>query len=99
MSKILMTVMLGALLVCAGCADSSSDTAGAADVLEGVSVAGFLNTNCPIMGDEIDAEDGGSVEYEGHKIGFCCPKCGDKFGAMNHADKVAALAKVGTKLP
>ena len=96
MSKILMTVMLGALLVCAGCGDGGSN---GDDVLEGATAAGFLNSMCPIMGDEIDEADGGSVEYQGNKIGFCCPKCGDKFGAMSDADKVAALAKVGTKLP
>ena len=39
------------------------------------------------------------VEYKGAKIGFCCPKCGDKFDALDDAGKVAALAKVGTKLP
>jgi len=96
MSKILMIVMLGALLFCAGCGDGGDSTA---DAMEGAVAAGFLNTMCPIMGDEIDTEEGGSVEYEGQKIGFCCPKCGDKFGAMDDAGKVAALAKVGTKLP
>jgi hypothetical protein len=33
-----------------------------------------------------------------HKIGFCCGKCVTKFDAMSDDEKVAALAKVGTKL-
>lgn len=36
------------------------------------------NAVCPIMGEEIDPEVK-TVEYKGKTIGFCCPKCIDKF--------------------
>ena len=43
--------------------------------------------------------DGGTTEFQGHTIGFCCQNCVGKFEAMTDADKAAALAKNGTKLP
>lgn len=95
MSRILTVLLLGTLLTFTACgSDASTD----ADAMEGVTTAGFFNTMCPIMGEAIDAEEDG-VTYKGQSIGFCCGKCSGKFDAMSDPDKVAALAKVGTKLP
>jgi YHS domain-containing protein len=95
MSRILTALMLGALLVCTSCSGSSSSEG---NPMDGAMAAGVLNLNCPIQGEPVD-EAGGTVSYKGNTIGFCCKKCVAKFDAMSDAEKVAALAKVGTKLP
>ncbi|MGE0229716.1 MAG: hypothetical protein AB7U23_14525 [Dehalococcoidia bacterium] len=42
--------------------------------------AGFANKICPVQGGEIDTENPGLVvEYQGEKIGFCCPGCPQEF--------------------
>lgn len=57
---------------------------------------GFMNTKCPISGEEL-GEDGWDkvteVTYKGQKYGVCCPNCAPKFNALSDADKAAKLAK------
>jgi hypothetical protein len=94
MSKILTALLLGTLLVCAtSCGSAASDDS----PLDGATAAGFFNTTCPVGGEPVEA-DGGESMFQDHKIGFCCGKCAGKFDSMSDAEKVAALAKVGTKL-
>ncbi len=52
----------------------------------------YVNANCPMMGNPVE-EDGGSTEWNGQTIGFCCDGCGDKFDALDDAGKQAALDK------
>lgn len=41
---------------------------------------GFANRICPVQGGEIDTENPTlAVEYEGQRIGFCCPGCPQEF--------------------
>ena len=42
--------------------------------------AGTVNGLCPVMGNPVKRQ-GGSAEYRGEKIGFCCPGCVAKFQA------------------
>jgi len=53
-----------------------------------------INETCPVMGNEVE-DDGGSTEWKGKTVGFCCPKCIDKFEAMSDDGKKAALEKAG----
>ena len=94
MTKTLTALLLGTLLLCATSCGSATSEGGE---LDGAATAGFFNTVCPIGNEPVEA-DGGEVDFQGHKIGFCCGKCEGKFAAMSDTDKVAALAKVGTKL-
>lgn len=48
--------------------------------------AGPINTNCPIMGGEVDP-DGTTVDVNGHAVGFCCGGCDKKFNAWSDEEK------------
>ena len=56
---------------------------------------GFVNTKCPMKGEEL-GEDGWdrvqSVDYKGKKYGFCCGGCAKKFNALSDADKDKKIA-------
>ena len=52
----------------------------------------YVNANCPMMGNPVE-EDGGSTEWNGQMIGFCCDKCVAKFEDLDDAGKQAALDK------
>ena len=66
----------------------NSDTAAA-------SVA-VINTHCPIMGGEVK-EDGGTVQWNGKTVGFCCSGCIEEFEALSDEEKAEALAKADEK--
>lgn len=38
-----------------------------------------INAICPVMGGEVDKDDPIVLEYEGKRIGFCCPGCTNTF--------------------
>jgi hypothetical protein len=81
MSRITTILLAGALLAALGCTSKAKTEAPA-----------FVNANCPIMGNEVEA-DGGSTTWDGKEVGFCCGKCVGKFEAMDDAQKQAALDK------
>ncbi len=104
---------LSVVLVCAACSDAASTSAtpeGAKKVGETAAATGVaaapaagtavasINALCPIMGNPVEAE-GGTTEFAGKTVGFCCPKCSGKFAALDDAGKLNALAKHGTTLP
>ena len=37
------------------------------------------NKSCPISGDKVDLEKGGTAEYQGKLYHFCCPMCKKDF--------------------
>ena len=42
--------------------------------------AGFANKICPVQGSAVVTDDPAlALEYEGHKIGFCCAGCPQEF--------------------
>ena len=53
------------------------------------------NKYCPLMTDEGHEVDPAvpMVDYDGKKVGFCCPKCIPKFEKLSDEDKKKALAK------
>jgi len=61
------------------------------------SSAKAVNLLCPIQGDPV-TRNGGTVQYAGHTIGFCCAKCSAKFATLDDKSKLAALADHGTSL-
>ena len=56
---------------------------------------GIMNKKCPVSGETL-GEDGWdkvtTTDYNGKKIGFCCPNCAGKFKNMSDADKAAKVA-------
>jgi hypothetical protein len=75
------------LISVAGCSESytGSSNTPAVETLTPV------NQLCPIMGSPV-AEDGGTVEFDGKLVGFCCPSCDGKWNKLSNTDKAAKLA-------
>ncbi|GAB5496548.1 MAG: hypothetical protein Phyf2KO_16280 [Phycisphaerales bacterium] len=85
-----------ALLALAGCQCDACSTGG--DSEADAQAAGFVNATCPVGGEAI-AVDAGSADYNGNKVGFCCPGCKGGWNEMSDADKdqFIADAKAGTR--
>jgi len=80
---------VAAVLALAGCkSDCGSCSVGGGDA----QAAGFVNANCPIAGNAIDVNLE-AVDFDGNKIGFCCPGCKDGWNEMADADKEGFVAK------
>ncbi|MCP4511744.1 MAG: hypothetical protein GY826_35685 [Fuerstiella sp.] len=47
------------------------------------------NTHCPIMGGEIDGQT--FVEWNGQRVGFCCPPCIDDWNDMADTERTEKL--------
>jgi opacity protein-like surface antigen len=56
-----------------------------------------VNALCPQMGGEVTV-DGGTVEWNGMSIGFCCDGCPEKFSALDDVEKIAALKGVDVEV-
>jgi hypothetical protein len=84
--SLLAIACLGAVLACT------------AELSEAPAVAATLNAKCPMMGEGVTPE-GGTVDFRGQTIGFCCDGCGAKFEKLTDEKKLAALEKHGTTLP
>lgn len=72
-----------ALLV--GCTDQT---------VESTASAKPVNDHCPIMGGDVTAA-GGTIDWNGKTVGFCCPQCIDKWKALSDEEKAEALAHAG----
>ena len=57
-----------------------------------------VNAMCPIGNEPIE-EEGGTYEYKGNTIGFCCRDCVDKFAAWDEAkkDEFVAMSMMKTQ--
>lgn len=69
-------LLLVASLPLAGCGSTESVTA--ESMMKAAAAAGSANGLCPIM-DRLVTRDGGSADYKGQKIAFCCPGCVTSF--------------------
>lgn len=86
MRSIFALVLLAAVVLTGGC--SQSDTS--------VSDSTPVNSSCPIMGHEVKAE-GGSTNWNGQMIGFCCDGCLPKWNKLSDDDKATKLAEAGNQ--
>lgn len=55
-----------------------------------------VNAHCPIMGGKV-TDEGGTVEWNGKQIGFCCPGCDEKWQALADDEKSEKLAAAQAK--
>ncbi|HBN77129.1 MAG TPA: hypothetical protein DD473_15200 [Planctomycetaceae bacterium] len=69
-----------------------------ADHDHGMEMSGVKTANeyCPIMGGKVTAE-GGTTEWNGKTIGFCCDGCDEKWEALSDEEKAAKLAAAQEK--
>ena len=71
------------LLGAAGCSEMGPGSPAAASEI--------VNTHCPVMGGEIDGQT--FVEWNGKKVGFCCPPCIDDWKEMADPERTEKLAE------
>lgn len=76
-----------AFCVSTGCSDTSLEVTSSAATTE------FVNTLCPIMGNKVDTSDPSVFrEWNGKKVGFCCPPCLEEWDELTDAEKTDKLA-------
>lgn len=80
------------LISVAGCSESDTESFNtpAVDV-----TLTSVNQLCPIMGSAV-TEDGGTTEFDGKLVGFCCPSCDGKWSKLSDTNKAAKLASADT---
>lgn len=66
--------------------------AGCTQTAEPANAVETVNTVCPIMGGKV-APDGGTAEWDGKVVGFCCPGCEPKWEALTDEQKAEKLAE------
>ena len=89
-TQTLLYLCVPALLAVATLGCGPDSTTDAPDDTEQPTVV--VNTTCPIMGGEV-TEAGGSVDWNGKAIGFCCDGCDEKWQALSEDEKSEKLAK------
>ncbi|MFM8474271.1 MAG: hypothetical protein ACKOEO_00545 [Planctomycetaceae bacterium] len=55
----------------------------------------LANTKCPVMGNPVKAEETPPElirEWNGKKVGFCCPPCLEDWAEMTDAERAEKLA-------
>lgn len=55
----------------------------------------LANTKCPVMGNEIKADELAPElirEWNGKRVGFCCPPCLEEWAEMTDAQRAEKLA-------
>lgn len=88
--RICLVPVCGLLLLLAGCADSAPQV-----TAEAAAAEGLINTICPIMGGEAQADV--AVDWNGKKVGFCCPPCIEEWAELSEDEKVRKLASAEAK--
>ncbi|MFN3159196.1 MAG: hypothetical protein ACE37I_07765 [Rubinisphaera brasiliensis] len=68
-----------------------SPTEHAAEQSHAAAAASTVNEYCPIMGGKV-TEAGGTVDWNGKTIGFCCDGCDEKWEALSEEEKAEKLA-------
>ena len=86
----LIATVTAFIVAVAGCTGSSTAPS-ATDVEQIGDAAAPTNESCPVMGNPVTKE-GGHVEWNGQLVGFCCPKCIDKWNAFSSDEKMASLS-------
>lgn len=80
------------------CALSSGCASGDGDVLGQASASEHVNQLCP-MGNERVVKSGGSSEWRGMNVGFCCAMCQPLFEQLSDAEKINAMTRVDVVVP
>lgn len=80
--------IVGATVAIAACSSESKSS-----TVSGQTALGTINDHCPVLGfKKVDAE-APVVEYNGHRIGFCCDKCPETWAEWSAEKKDAFVAR------
>ena len=80
MKRTLTSFALTAMLLLGACAGTQANPPAAG-----------MNAKCPMTGEAIEASSP-TVDYQGHKVAFCCDKCIKTWNGMSDSEKQAKLA-------
>lgn len=90
MKSVLQAVLISVSLCLAGCSETGVEvTTSAAGASE------FVNTVCPIMGNEIEPKEVEASlvkDFNGKKVAFCCPPCLEEWDELTDAEKTEKLS-------
>jgi len=76
-------------LASVGCSDAPVEITASAVATE------IVNTKCPIMGHDVDPADLDPTlvkDWNGKKVGFCCPPCLEEWDELTEAEKAEKIA-------
>ncbi|MCA9263489.1 MAG: hypothetical protein KDA60_06550 [Planctomycetales bacterium] len=83
----LSLLCVSAIIGCAQHASTDSPDGGE----DPTTVVATVNEYCPIMGGKVTKE-GGTVQWQGQTIGFCCDSCDEEWQALSDEEKAEKLA-------
>ncbi len=84
-----LTLLAGLTLCLVGCGDETPEPP------EGPKTVAVVNGRCPMMGDKLNqaaVSESQIREFNGQKVGFCCPPCMPKWDALSEEEKTTKLA-------
>lgn len=88
-------VLLVCLLPACGCSESAVPEAAVAPAAAAATAAlQVVNAKCPIMGGDISAPDLTAElvkDWNGQKVGFCCPPCLEEWDELSDEQKAERL--------
>lgn len=84
-------ILMGIVLIGCNQAESTSSDNNAEQSSNTSASSQPVNEICPIMGGEV-ASDGGSVEWNGKLVGFCCPECQPQWDRLSDQLKAEKLS-------
>lgn len=98
-----MYFRLNSMFICAGicflagCGEGETPSAAMATATTAAATSAIqiVNTKCPIMGNDVNAKELTAEnvrEWNGKKVGFCCPPCIEEWEAMSDTEKAEKLA-------
>jgi len=92
--SVVLPFSLAFLIGCSQPADTTSVETSPAAAPE--AAPDTYNEYCPIMGGKVTAE-GGTAEWDGKLIGFCCDGCEPKWEELSDEEKAVKLAEAAEK--
>jgi hypothetical protein len=88
-------LLLVCLLPVSGCSESAGpETAVAPAAAAATAALQVVNTKCPIMGGDISVPDLTAElvkDWNGQKVGFCCPPCLEEWDELSDEQKAERL--------
>lgn len=91
-TRLMRATLVGSLLavtLVAGCNNNKSD----ANAQSGQNASmGVVNTHCPMQPGSAVNPNAPTAEWQGQKVGFCCPGCANAWSKLSDAQKAERLA-------
>ena len=77
------------VVVASGCSETAVEVSASAGAAE------IVNSICPIMGNPVETKDLDESlikDWNGKKVGFCCPPCLEEWDELSDSEKAEKIA-------